>query len=131
MQRVKLQSGINHMAQKKDFVVAGVITYVFLLFFFFMAQDGISFHSPCSYDEVCIRFCCYDKSLCKENLIRDAFNVSLITTTWWKGENESTKDEYKILLGAPACKAQLVKNSTESGWRIDIVRCTSLFHFKH
>lgn len=119
------------MLQRKYFVISSVVTYVFLIMLFYMVQDRKSFLSACSYNETCIRFCCYDKSLCKESLIRETFNASILAVDRIEDGFDTTeiKKNFKILLGSPTCKLvkQTSSNTSKESWSINVSFTKSFF----
>lgn len=117
------------MIQKRDLIIAIVTIYTILIMLFIMVRDKPDYHSVCSYEETCVRFCCYNKNSCKEKLLRTSFNKSLITSKEWKNGlrtgslNETEEDEnIKILYGAPTCSLKLFSTTSEKGWKFEYVR---------
>lgn len=102
---------------KKDCVVAVLVLYAFLLFMYFMVHDSQNIEKPCRWHEPCVRFCCIDRSSCKDSFIRDHFDSSLLKRFYYDDDNNDTVN-YVILHGRPRCSLE----SVTVNWQFSYVR---------
>lgn len=107
------------MFQKKDYVAVAIACYIFFIMLFFLVQERHSVDPPCNSEHPCVRFCCKDINLCKENYIRENFNESL-DTEWMSSESEIDKEKFIILHGKPKCS--LMSISEKHNWTFYYVR---------
>lgn len=81
---------------KKHCIIGVIITYGFLIMLFFVLKKEETIETPCNWDQPCVRFCCKDMALCKDEFIRKNFKHNFTTY-----DNETV--EFIILHGAPTC----------------------------
>lgn len=120
------------MYQKRDYVIGSIVIYVFLFVLLIMIEmrqtDQINI--SCHPDDPCVRFCCYDKELCKEKFIRENFNSSMFTKYNKEGKHENV--EFKILIGRPKCSLKKVlAENKDQAWTFTSVRMScNLFQWR-
>lgn len=113
-----LSRSINRASQvmaslKKDILIGLAIGYGFLVMFIVFEIKENPMKASCDWENPCLRFCCKNKTLCKETKIRETINKTAI-------EHFDTKD-FTILLGPPRCSSMRPLKDTEK-WRLNQVR---------
>ena len=120
--------------QARDYVVCSILVYVVLIVLSTILQDkhaasnhvSTPFSSPCFYNRSCVRFCCFDKELCKKNVIRKNFNSSILPFDLSEEYLNDTMD-YKIVLGSPLCRLNEVAASDfNKSWSFAHVRTVDI-----
>jgi hypothetical protein len=81
---------------KKDSIIILIVAYgfLFMLYFFVTKEELIT--APCSWYDPCVRFCCDNIAMCKDDFIRKNFKAKFV--------NQEANSDYLILHGTPKCK---------------------------
>lgn len=83
-----------------DFVIFFCAAYGMLgMVMFYLEVEGV-IEPPCDYKSPCMRFCCNNMTLCREDNIRATFNTSLLERYGYKLVNSIN---FLVLLGRPTC----------------------------
>jgi hypothetical protein len=81
---------------KKDYIITLIVAYGFLFMLYILLKKEELVKKPCSWEKPCVRFCCEDMTLCKDDFIRMKFKVNF--------SHEKGNSTYLILHETPECQ---------------------------
>lgn len=87
-------------------IVGILLSYAFLTLLYVTLVKDAKMRYPCTIEEPCVRFCCNNASLCKDDFIRAQFEANF--TVQLDGDYENRAKDYIILRGTPTCDMKSV-----------------------
>lgn len=113
---VVLFGRVYKMFSRGNFVTFVIAINLILLVFFFAFKERVVNNNACTYGQTCIRFCCDNEDLCRNNIIQTYFNASGIPKNTGKYETD-----VKLMFGRPPCR-NLKKLGCNQEWKFTYVR---------
>jgi hypothetical protein len=104
---------------KKDSIISLLVAYGFLIMLFFMLERESVINTPCNWEQSCVRVCCDNTTLCKDDFIRKNFEANF---SYFDDEKEDPeeKNRFLVLHGAPKCN---LKDVTPGPRKMYYVSC--------
>lgn len=87
---------------KKYCFISLIVAYGFLIMLFFVLRKEEIIETPCSWRHPCVRFCCANTTLCKDDFIRKNFKANF--SEYSDDDDDEKPDSFIVLHGTPKCK---------------------------